>query len=195
ADQPVALQTESAEILFPPGAGGLPTLKMAFIFRADFGSTRSSLNENTYALYYRDNNFPNRVGWKEVIATAGPDVKIVTSSVPQKDRSAQLSNYPTDLLNSPPLDVDASVSFIPDQTALVRPPFISADTQARQTEATRGGSTATQGSARASASDPNAAVPIPDATRSLTTPVSQPLLQPNRQGTPQNRFTQLMTAN
>ena len=30
----VPLQTESTEVIFPPGAGGLPTMKLGFIYRA-----------------------------------------------------------------------------------------------------------------------------------------------------------------
>ena len=191
--QPVELRTESADILFPPGAGGLPTLKMAFVYRGNLGSTMSA-NGDTCALYYRDNNFPNRVGWKEVIATAGPEVKIVTSSVPEKDRSAQLSNYPTDLLNSPPLDVEARVGFTLDQrSGLARSASaMSLVTRSLQSEATQAGPAAPQRSVRASASD---AEPPADTARSLNTSPSRPLLQPNKQDTPQNRFTQLMTAN
>jgi len=194
--RPVALRTESADILFPPGAGGLPTLKMAFVYRADFGSVWTAVNnEDRYALYYRDDNFLNRVGWKEVIATAGPGVRILTSSVPEKDRSAQLSNYPTDLLNSPPLNVEASMRFITDQGVLARTTSLSAAARAQGSGTTPRGSTPPQRSTLASESEPNAAVSIPESTNSLTTPASKSLVQPNKQATPQSRFTQLMTVN
>jgi ABC-type nickel/cobalt efflux system permease component RcnA len=195
--RPLELRTESSEILFPPGAGGLPTLKMAFIYRADFASAQISANINGSVLYYRDNNFPNRIGWKEVIATPGRGVKMVTSSAPEKDRSAQLSNYPTDLLNSAPSDVEASVNFALDQRSWLggSTSAMSRARRALQSAASRPRSTGPQNYAGASASDRNSALPIPHATRSLTTPAAQSLLEPNKQGTPQNRFTQLMTAN
>ena len=50
---------------------------------------------------YRDLNFAERAGWKEIIATAGPGVSISGSSVPAQDRSQELANYSTDLLKSP----------------------------------------------------------------------------------------------
>ena len=36
---------------------------------------------------------------------------LISSSVPQTDRSAELTNYPTDLLNSPPQDLSAAIQF------------------------------------------------------------------------------------
>jgi nickel/cobalt exporter len=106
--QRLPLQAEAREVMFPPGAGGLPTLKMAIGYRAvlDDGAL-VSLNE----LRYRDTNFAGRAGWKEIIATAGQGVMLVQSSVPERDRSRALSDYPTDLLNSPPQDLEARMLF------------------------------------------------------------------------------------
>jgi ABC-type nickel/cobalt efflux system permease component RcnA len=146
----VPLRTESAEVIFPPGAAGLSTMKMAMRYRATIlPQDHSQATGGDFALYYRDDNFPSRVGWKEVVASAGPRVMIVNTSVPVKDRSAGLSNYPTDLLKSPPLDLEARASFRWDPTA-----------------------------------SPAETLRAPD-----------PSLQSNQQTTPQNRFTQLMTAN
>jgi nickel/cobalt exporter len=64
-----------------------------------------------YSLNYRDGNFPGRAGWKEIIAMAASGVKLLSSSVPEADRSARLSDYPTDLLNSPPQQLAAQISF------------------------------------------------------------------------------------
>jgi len=113
------LEKISREVIFPPGAGGLPTMKMGFVYRASFDSVRGQL-------LYRDTNFPDRAGWKEVVASARNGVKITASSVPAKDRSLQLTNYPTDTLASPPQDVKAGISFVttpavPKQIAVVTP--------------------------------------------------------------------------
>ncbi|HEX6768654.1 MAG TPA: hypothetical protein VF208_04825, partial [Candidatus Binatia bacterium] len=64
-----------------------------------------------YSLTYRDDNFSGRAGWKEIIAVAAPGVKLLNSSVPGTDRSARLSDYPTDLLKSPPQRLTARVDF------------------------------------------------------------------------------------
>ena len=97
----------SSQVIFPPGAGGLPTMKMGFVYQAAYppNGDRSSAG-----LEYADNNFPGHAGWKEIVAV-GPAANLVSSSVPQTDRSAELSNYPTDLLNSPPQDLSAAIQF------------------------------------------------------------------------------------
>src|SRR5262249_57572735 len=75
---------------------------------------------------YEDRNFPDRAGWKEIVADSGSGVALGVSSVPQQDRSRQLSDYPTDLMNSPPQIVQAALTFALDTpagpvTASVRP--------------------------------------------------------------------------
>ncbi|PYM67750.1 MAG: hypothetical protein DMD79_00370 [Candidatus Rokuibacteriota bacterium] len=107
--QPLELVDESREGLFTPGAGGLPTLKIAIVYRAALAHIPAAAVE----LQYRDDNYPDRAGWKEVIATAGSGVRLVESSVPGRDRSGELSDYPTDLLNSPPQVLSARVAFEP----------------------------------------------------------------------------------
>ena len=101
------LRLLSSQVIFPPGAGGLPTMKMGFVYQAPYppAAERSSVG-----LEYADNNFPGHAGWKEIVAV-GPAANLVSSSVPQTDRSAELSNYPTDLLNSPPQDLSAAIQF------------------------------------------------------------------------------------
>jgi ABC-type nickel/cobalt efflux system permease component RcnA len=102
----IALRTESCEILFPEGAGGLPTMKIGALFKGKFDASKGF----SYDLFYRDGNFPGRAGWKEIIAIS-VEGELIDSSVPTKDRSAELSDYPTDLLNSPPQQLEARVSF------------------------------------------------------------------------------------
>src|SRR5262245_2670665 len=110
AGKPVALEIHSTDIIFPPGAGGLPTMKIGIVFKATLD--RSSVSRER-SLDFRDGNFPGRAGWKEIVAVANSDVKLTDSSVPQSDRSRQLSDYPTDLLNSPPQQLEARVMFSP----------------------------------------------------------------------------------
>ena len=101
------LDTVSQQVIFPPGAGGLPTMKMGFHYRANLTAGDTQL----YALRYSDNNFPSRAGWKEVVAVSSSDVILSKSSVPLQDRSAELSNYPTDLLHTPPQTLAADLTF------------------------------------------------------------------------------------
>ena len=111
------LHVDSEEIIFPAGAGGLPTLKIGVSYTARLPASANGLK---FSLNYRDGNFAGRAGWKEIIALAEPGISLLSSSVAQKDRSALLSNYPTDLLNTPPQDLEARVVFsVPVITATV----------------------------------------------------------------------------
>jgi ABC-type nickel/cobalt efflux system permease component RcnA len=103
----LAPSVESREIIFPPGVGGLPTMKIGILYKAKLGDAK----DGEYRLTYRDGNFPGRAGWKEIIAVVGSSVRILNSSVPEVDRSSQLNDYPTDLLNSPPQELEAKVVF------------------------------------------------------------------------------------
>ena len=104
--QPLHLRSLSREVIFPPGAGALPTMKMGFRYRAQVDGI------GPMRLSYRDSNFPDRTGWKEIVATTSTGVQIKQSSVPARDRSVQLTNYPTDSLSSPPQALDAKLSFV-----------------------------------------------------------------------------------
>jgi ABC-type nickel/cobalt efflux system permease component RcnA len=106
--RPLKLYADSKEIVFPPGAGGLPTLRIAIGFLAPLSDEVSAA---LYSLQYRDGNFPGRPGWKEIIARSAPGTELYFSSVPETDRSAQLTNYAADLLNSPPQELAAQISF------------------------------------------------------------------------------------
>jgi ABC-type nickel/cobalt efflux system permease component RcnA len=104
---PLRLNTVSRQVIFPPGAGGLSTMKMGFHYRTKLAQG----DARRHILYYNDANYPGRAGWKEVIAVAAPGTALSNSSVPSWDRSAELSNYPTDLLHTPPQTLAANLTF------------------------------------------------------------------------------------
>src|SRR4030095_9007485 len=122
-------RAESRKIIFPPGAGGLPTMKVGFLYKAKL---IGDSNGAEYLLTYRDGNFPGRAGWKEIIAVAAPGgAGILNSSVPEIDRSSQLNDYPMDLLNSPPQELEARVAFT---TAAVPAPLAAVGTSVPRLE-------------------------------------------------------------
>jgi nickel/cobalt transporter (NicO) family protein len=104
----LTLDSAASEVIFPPGAGGLPTLKLGMLLRAPLDREPAVA---VHDLRYWDTNFPGRAGWKEIIATGGPGIALLSSTVLERDRSHELADYPTDLLNSPPQDVEARVVF------------------------------------------------------------------------------------
>ena len=132
------LKLLSSQVIFPPGAGGLPTMKMGFVYQAnpvqlsqplandeDHHPTppchpgrsssgaqwRDLQSSPACTLQYVDNNYPGHAGWKEIVTAATPNSMLISTSVPKTDRSAELTNYPTDLLNSPPQDLSATIQF------------------------------------------------------------------------------------
>jgi ABC-type nickel/cobalt efflux system permease component RcnA len=198
----IPLRLITSGVIFPPGAGGLPTMKMGFVYEADYPSTPSSIDRQHVSLHYADNNYPGHTGWKEIIALASAG-SLLRSSVPATDRSGELSNYPTDLLTSPPQDLEASIV-----AALPYLPAAASDAKSHVTSEPR--------SKRALAPAADAAPALNHATRKTgaapqqteTVPVtaslepSQPAsaaspsvhLRANRQQTPRSRFTELITA-
>ena len=180
--KPLWLQLDSREIIFPPGAGGLPTMKIGMLFRAKL--EEASMGDER-SLDYRDGNFPGRAGWKEIIAVADAGLKLINSSVPGTDRSRQLSDYPTDLLNSPPQQLEARLNFtvgtVPPAVLPVRSPISVAKTT-RQTL------------------EPSNEILPPEQTHRVDTNLnsarssgdSSVQLAANRQTTPRNSFTDIM---
>ncbi len=199
---PSELNLKSTEVIFPPGAGGLPTMKMSFVYSAKLSAQNAGADPEAASLYYRDDNFPSRIGWKEIVAVAGSDVTFLNASVSAQDRSGELSNYPTDLLNSPPNDLEASITF-------KLPAVVSGETGVAPVPTGRG---ARHSISSFTASQPRKAVTssrispksevstVPRSRQNgfipkISAPTSQmPALRANQQGTPRNRFTELMTA-
>lgn len=101
----VPLRMTGNGVIFPPGAGGLPTMKMAFVYEA---AVPAGVDRSRVQLHYVDRNYEGHVGWKEIVAVAGTG-RVLRSSVPATDRSEELNNYPTDMLNSPPQDLEATL--------------------------------------------------------------------------------------
>src|SRR5262245_47637011 len=56
----LALRTETSDVIFPPGAGGLPTLKIRVVYHA---ALPTAARDDAGVLTYRDTNYPERAGW------------------------------------------------------------------------------------------------------------------------------------
>ena len=192
--KPVELRAVDQSVLFTPGAGGLPTMKLAFAYRARIENISAAA---AHRVHYLDKNFAGHSGWKEIVITRGDGVSLVSSSAPAKDRSAQLSNYPTDLLNSPPQDLEAAAGFS-------LPPLVSAPRATSNPIATPEMASASAPPHRAEqfATGKKATAPltelVPDQRRSTEpqdmSPVSKIQLQANKQMTPRSKFTELVSA-
>ncbi len=86
----------------PAGAGGLKTTRFEVVLRGPALTGRSEVD-------YRDANYANRIGWKEVLVGSAPS------------RSHELRAYPKDLLSSPLSVTTVRTSLVPGIVARPRP--------------------------------------------------------------------------
>jgi ABC-type nickel/cobalt efflux system permease component RcnA len=186
--KPTTLQLISNVVIFPPGAGGLPTMKMGFVYEAAYPSASSNPRSAQVNLHYTDNNYAGHTGWKEIVALAAIG-SLQHSSVGTTDRSGELSNYPTDLLTSPPQDLEASLQFSfpfpPSQVSVEqKKPLRASPLQAVSAVSAVG---------TPLKADPGSPI-VPDLVLSRATgqPATPMHLQANRQQTPRSRFTELI---
>jgi ABC-type nickel/cobalt efflux system permease component RcnA len=115
AGRPVALRELGHALAFPPGQAGLRTTRLEAVYAS------GPVPSGTQPLRYRDDNFPGRIGWKEIVARADSGARIDSASAPATSASDELRAYPKDLLQSP-LDVaEATVTFSPGRGPGVPP--------------------------------------------------------------------------
>jgi ABC-type nickel/cobalt efflux system permease component RcnA len=187
-NQPVILHLVSSGVIFPPGAGGLPTMKMGFVYEAAYPLNPSSMNRQHATLYYADNNYPGHSGWKEIVAQALAG-SLLQSSVPSTGRSGELSNYPTDLLTSPPQVLEASlIAVLP--LAVSEAPQIRSPQPSPVAAAAVNHAKEMRPTAHVQAVTSAVATPLASSS-SISTGVN---LQANRQKTPRSKFTELIQA-
>ena len=98
----VRLVPVETALAHPAGAGGLKTTRLEVVLRGPSLTGRS-------AVEYRDSNYANRIGWKEVL------VGSVAS------QSHELRAYPKDLLSSPLSVTTVRTSLVPGTVPGTRP--------------------------------------------------------------------------
>ena len=197
--KPLSLTTVSKNVIFPLGAGNLPTMKIGLVYRAALPGM-----ECPCTLEYSDTNFPGRTGWKEVVATAAPGATLTFSTAASVSRSQELANYPTDLIDSPPQDLQARVTFtVPGSVSpRAETPVDSAPSIAKVENKAPAAASAPIANRMAShESRIGAAIPKPDLL-----PTNKPVLaartdasgtirlNANKQPTPRSKFTELVSA-
>lgn len=99
---------EFRELTLPSGEGGTPYLRVVMDLSAEL--PRPSSPATVHAATYRDANYVDYPGWREVAAAAGTDVVLLESSVPTEGRTNELTVYPADLGRSVPTS-EARFSF------------------------------------------------------------------------------------
>ncbi len=104
-DQPVELRAEASEISFPPGQGGLNTQRLVIDFSAGLPD---GWQDSSPQAEYRDGNYRERLGWREVVVLGGEGVRLVESTALAEDASDELRAYPDAGLSNP-LNVSSAI--------------------------------------------------------------------------------------
>ena len=93
----IALRSDGEPALsFPPGAGGLETLRIVCPLRAD-----ASFAGREHRLTVTDLARDGHVGWHEVVISSGGGASITSSSAPSRSPSGLLTAYPKESLDAP----------------------------------------------------------------------------------------------
>jgi ABC-type nickel/cobalt efflux system permease component RcnA len=120
--RPAALRPLGSRVAERPGAGGLATLRFEAVYVA---------SRNGRELAYRDGNFADRRGWREVVVRAERGARIQRSSAPAASASRALTAYPTDLLREPLAVDSATARYRPGPLAGTPPALGAAGAAAR----------------------------------------------------------------
>jgi ABC-type nickel/cobalt efflux system permease component RcnA len=172
---PAAITLVGAGASFPPGNGGLPTMRLVCELTAPAvvgGATRISL---------RDEFSAARIGWREMTAV-GSGVTVLTAGIPATSLSTRLTAYPTSLASAPDVreltfDVRPGGPILPDpaipDAAQVEPVTVDGSGSGLAVGETVTGSSpgsAPAGTTGSPSSSPEAAVPggaeaLPDVLR------------------------------
>jgi len=174
--QPLRLDTISRHVEFADGAGGLPTMKVGFVFRG-----KLNVAAGAHKFSYLDGNFAGRAGWKEIVVVAD-GVAILDSSAPATDRSMELTTYSSDTLNSPPQQLSALVGY-----------RTSPSEMGRRTSAPAIGSSSSRTIAREAKTGyraPGPQTPPHDGVSRGAAPLA---VAARHQNTPRSRFTELIS--
>ena len=82
-------------IAFPPGQGGLSTLRLNCVFLAKFDPIEAGTS-----IEFQNDAYQNRLGWREIVLTA--EGVVLAGDFSTESISDRLSSYPADLLSNPP---------------------------------------------------------------------------------------------
>lgn len=118
---PLELKLLGQDLTFPPGQGGLSLTRLTV--QLETGKLDQSLGSNAVTnLSYRDDNYSDRLGWKEIVVKNASGVALQNSSAPSQDQSNELRTYPQDMLASPLAVTSAQVRFQLDPSVKVDAP-------------------------------------------------------------------------
>ena len=105
------LTVVEAGLTFPPGVGGLSTMRLVCGFAASLGAPLTA----TSTIDYADGAFPDRLGWREIVVS-GSAVTLAAKGngeLRTATTSARLTHYPTNLLTQALADTSVAMRITP----------------------------------------------------------------------------------
>ncbi len=128
----VPLTLTSAGLSFPPGAGGLSTLRLVCELEARPASPITAAT----AIAFKDTSFPERIGWREIVISGSSTTLAVTDGIERSTSpSARLTSYPKDLIAAPLDDRSIALTATPGGAELAPVTFADATPVAATVEA------------------------------------------------------------
>ncbi len=129
--QPLALSLIESTVEFPPGVGGLSTLRLS----CNFQGTRELVGANQL-IEFEDQFYPQRLGWREITVAAN-DIPI-QGDFTSLSITNRLKDYPTELLSSPLDQRRISLKLNPSLTSSEQAPPPSVKSSSRLDNALTG---------------------------------------------------------
>lgn len=96
--KPLALALNRSSVEFPPGVGGLETLRLTCGFEGAIAQEKLLDNAPPSTIEFEDASYSQRLGWREI--TVLSDVPIAGNFI-ASSITKRLTDYPSDLLSSP----------------------------------------------------------------------------------------------
>ena len=103
---PLAVLTKNASLL--AGAGGLDTLRFELDLVGEFSKVGATEARD---LRLEDENYPERIGWREIVVVPLSGITVFNSSAFGSGLSDELKSYPSGMLAAPLAEREAQLSF------------------------------------------------------------------------------------
>ena len=109
-DAPLALELTNAGLSFPPGVGGLATLRLVCGFSARLSAP---IGADPVRLAFSDTSFAGRIGWREIVVRgSGVTVTALEGELRDASPSSRLTAYPEDRIATPLADARVAVEAV-----------------------------------------------------------------------------------
>jgi nickel/cobalt transporter (NicO) family protein len=101
------LKVVSRNLVLAEGAAGMQTLRI----ECDLESFLPQTSTTERHLEFQDNNYAERIGWREIVVSPQAPVSVFDSNVFAGSLSDELRNYPRELMAAPLVEREAEFSF------------------------------------------------------------------------------------